>query len=354
MKNLKALVIVAILIFVGLLYMRSENSPSENGGTGNAQFAKNTAPKSALDADHSDVQSMQYAYTGNWAKNAPYNPPSNSFAFQQPVNSRNQVAQNKKDDKKKTKKTAAKKKVVKFYKGKSRYGRSFSGNTSADEDLNYNGNFYGGNNAQPAQPGNNDDDDKKLSAQEYLVLVMQAKNFDRLLSDLRAGKTTISVFYEVVTTVLAMQNQDALKVSAYQALGQLPSAKSFELIASHKSRETSPTVTAAAQTALNVYMTSPNYLGILTQELGNSNTQVRIIASQGINQIVSQIMLSMGQGNGTGNGGMVYTQQFITQLRTRLQPTLSALNRYLQGSNLDSQVAASFTTTRDTLSRFLS
>lgn len=348
-NRIKLLGIMGITLIVVFSFFKKNKSSTQSFQEQEQAYAQHKT----LSQNDSDVSSLRDAYTGNWKKNAPYQPSEDgSLTFQKPQNTRNTIVQNKVITKKDTKKKKIKKKIVKYRLGKSRYANIFDRN-GISNNSGFSQRFpYSQTQAKPQDPAK--DEEKSLSADEYLSIALREKSLKRLLADLQNGKTNAENLFKVAEAILAMKDQDLLKLEVYKTLSRFISPKSFELIAAHKDSETSQSVRAAANEALAPYTNNPSTIGILTRELGNQKNEIRILASQSLSQLISKVMLSAGQGDDHRNGGMVYTQQIISQLRSTLRPTLAMLNRILQNGNLDAQVTSSFTATRDILNRFLS
>jgi hypothetical protein len=352
MKDLRAFTIIAILIFIGLLCLKrgSKNSARDNGDT-HAQYqnTKDIFIENKPLARAHTLRDLRYAYTGSWGKNKPYdNSVNNNFTF--PNGNRNHVVQNAKKKNDKNKKTAKKQPVKKYYANKPRYQNEFTEDDHPDYSNNSNYGYQStGQNVNANAPGA-DQEEKKLTASEYFAQIVKTKSINTLLNDLREGKTTTTVFYQVMEMLLApSQKQDNLRILAYQAMGSIHSTRSFELIATHGSQETSSNVKSVAQTALASY-SNITYINVLNSELNNSADAVRIAASQAINHLVLQVMQTYGQGN---HGGVVAVQEYINRLRTILTPTLNTINTLIQSGHLSQQVLADFTNTRNTLTQFL-
>ncbi len=357
LKSGRIIAVGLILIFAGLVSWKSDNNPTTSNvkdkATAKAEFnTRNTRNNSARD---SKLESLRYAYTGQWTKNDLSKDNSEQkFVFAAPVNTRNKLeptsAKNaKKDKKKKKKKKVAKKKKTfphRYAKRNDRFGNENSNNADHQPHLAYYNNQRVQNNPQDRGPSEEDTKDK-LTPQQWVEIITTSNSENEFITAYGNGNVSRASFYAVVDLLLSAESEESKKLG-FTILGLAPSPLSLLKYAEYIDTEMSTELQRFAQGTLGAYH-SPNQIRTLNSLLGSSDATVKILVSNIIRSITSSIV----QTNASDGKNVVYTPQQLEEYKNLLNQSLNVIDNALS-VGVEGTVQASFLSARTILIQFLS
>lgn len=301
------------------------------------------------------IEKLKFAYTGKWAKNEIRDTATTGeYSFTTPDNTRSLIKPTsmKKEDKKK-KKVASKKtkKTNKVAKSKRNF---FHSNDSNDNDgsntANYpyaNNPYYNAQQPQQERAPSDDEKDKRLTAQEWLELIIKSNSISELVTAYKSSKVSQSLFHSIAESLLSSSSESSKKLG-FQALSETPSLMSFSKTAKHLNDQMSTQMKTFAQSTLEVYE-QPNQLRVLNSALNSKDVELKILAAS----IIKTITTSIVQAQASSGENVVYSESQLKIYTTLLTQSLNVINAALE-TGIDATVVASFTATRTILVQFLS